>query len=107
MVPIYAVNSWLSLRFKDSALYLDLVRDVYESYVIYLFFALMVAYIGDGDDEVVIKKMEGLPPMKQPLPFGLFFDPLEMDRSFLKKCKLGTLQFVVSTVINSYLCLAL
>lgn len=30
MVPIYSVDSWLSLSFKDAALYLDMLRDCYE-----------------------------------------------------------------------------
>jgi hypothetical protein len=79
MVPIYATDSWLSLRFKvctrsvdwssfplgrahepfhlqqDSALYLDLLRDSYEGYVIYLFLALMIAYLGDGSNERVLQ----------------------------------------------------
>jgi len=27
MVPIYSICSWFSLRFKDSAIYLDTLRD--------------------------------------------------------------------------------
>lgn len=30
MVPIYSIDSWLSLSFKDYALYLDMIRDCYE-----------------------------------------------------------------------------
>lgn len=55
MVPIYTVDSWLSLRFKSYALYLDMIRDCYESYILYLFLALMIGYIGQGDEEHVIK----------------------------------------------------
>lgn len=57
MVPIYATDSWLSLRFKDAALYLDLMRDSYEGYVIYLFLALMIAYLGGGSNERVLTTM--------------------------------------------------
>ena len=45
MVPIYSFDSWMSLRFRQAAVYLDLVRDSYEAYVLYCFFALLVAYI--------------------------------------------------------------
>ncbi|RHY32893.1 hypothetical protein DYB32_002135 [Aphanomyces invadans] len=55
MVPIYATTSWLSLRFKDWSLFLDMFRDCYEAYVIYLFLALMVAYLGDGSDDRVVR----------------------------------------------------
>lgn len=50
MVPIYAVDSFVSLRFKDAALYVDMLRDCYEGYALYLFLALMVGYLGDGDE---------------------------------------------------------
>ena len=49
MVPIFATDSWLSLRFKDAAIYLDMARDCYEGYVIYLFLSLMIAYLVDND----------------------------------------------------------
>lgn len=50
MVPIYAVDSFVSLRFKEAALYVDMLRDCYEGYALYLFLALMVGYLGDGDE---------------------------------------------------------
>ncbi len=50
MVPIYAVDSFVSLRFKNVALYVDMLRDCYEGYALYLFLALMVGYLGDGDE---------------------------------------------------------
>jgi len=55
LYPLYATDSWLSLRFKDAALYLDIMRDCYEAYVIYLFLALMIAYLGEGSNEKVIQ----------------------------------------------------
>lgn len=50
MVPIYAIDSFVSLRFKEAALYVDMLRDCYEGYALYLFLALMVGYLGDGDE---------------------------------------------------------
>lgn len=50
MVPIYAIDSFVSLRFKETALYVDMLRDCYEGYALYLFLALMVGYLGDGDE---------------------------------------------------------
>ena len=32
MVPLYAVQSWLSLRFHSSRIYIDTIRDFYEAY---------------------------------------------------------------------------
>lgn len=94
MVPIYSIDSWLSLSFKDYALYLDMIRDCYEvrrshggcillhvppqsgtpgsrsiplpcnetqAYVLYLFLALLMAYLGDGDELKVIELVEQQP----------------------------------------------
>jgi hypothetical protein len=37
--PIYALDSWLALRFIDARFYLDPVRECYEAFVIYSFCA--------------------------------------------------------------------
>ncbi|RYY75859.1 OSTA/TMEM184 family protein [archaeon] len=47
MIPIYAVESWLALRFKSMALYLEKLRESYESYVIFCFFYYLIALLGD------------------------------------------------------------
>ena len=52
-VPIYSIHSWCALRFRHNAVYLNLIRDSYESYVVYQFFSLLVAYMG-GDEECVV-----------------------------------------------------
>ena len=47
MVPIYAVNSWLCLRFKDASFYIDPIRECYEAFVIYNFYMYLVTYLED------------------------------------------------------------
>ena len=34
MVPLYSVQSWMSLRFHESSLYIETLRDMYEAYVL-------------------------------------------------------------------------
>ena len=41
MVPIYAIESWLALRFQDYKVYIETPRDAYEAYVIYSFYRLV------------------------------------------------------------------
>lgn len=53
MVPIYAVDAWFSLRFKDAAFYIDPVRECYEAFVIYNFFMYLVAYLEDEYGDIV------------------------------------------------------
>lgn len=97
MVPIYTVQSWLSLSFKHYALYLDMFRDCYESYVLYLFLALLVAYLGDGDEGRVVELLERQPRVKHVYPFKLCLGGgvVPHGAEFLKFCKFGTMQYIV------------
>ena len=45
IVPIYATTSWVALLVPSAGLYLDLFRDCYESYVLYIFLSLMLSYL--------------------------------------------------------------
>eukprot|EP00013_Stygamoeba_regulata_P019732 CAMPEP_0177656948 /NCGR_PEP_ID=MMETSP0447-20121125/15888_1 /TAXON_ID=0 /ORGANISM="Stygamoeba regulata, Strain BSH-02190019" /LENGTH=413 /DNA_ID=CAMNT_0019161199 /DNA_START=96 /DNA_END=1337 /DNA_ORIENTATION=+ len=90
IVPIYAIDSFFSLKFVRYSLYFDTIRDCYEAYVLYSFFSLLVAYLGGNDNLEVI--MEGIPPMQHSFPCCMFtFIP---GRSFLVQCKRIILQFV-------------
>ena len=55
MVPIYAVESWFSLRFKEAALYIETARECYEAYVIYSFFYLMLAYLASVPSQSLLE----------------------------------------------------
>mmetsp|Transcript_2610 Transcript_2610/g.2953 ORF Transcript_2610/g.2953 Transcript_2610/m.2953 type:complete len:84 (+) Transcript_2610:239-490(+) len=83
MVPIYAITSWLSLRFKDAAVYLDMFRDCYEGYVIYLFLALMIAYLGNGNEYKVHDILNAIDePLAHPYPMNLVLDLIPLNASF-------------------------
>eukprot|EP01041_Mallomonas_annulata_P001613 gene1613-3112_t len=111
MVPIYSICSYLSLLFPDVALYIDLCRDCYEAYVLYLFLALMLAYLNgtSKDDEYeIILYMEAIPTRYPPLPFRLCFpDPSPKGRPFLRQCKFGVLQYCVIRPITTTLAVIL
>ena len=75
-------------------------RDCYEAYVLYLFLALLVAYLGDGDERQVIALLESQPReqrMNHVLPFKLCLGsgPVPHGAAFLKFCKFGTMQYIV------------
>lgn len=44
MIPVYALMSWLAILFGQFAIYFDLIRDTYESLVLYEFFCLLQHY---------------------------------------------------------------
>ena len=79
---------------KDAAPYLDLARDCYEGYALYLFLALMIAYLGSGDEAKVIVMLENKKPMKTSFPMRILFGKeLPIGASFLRWAKFGTLQY--------------
>ena len=47
MVPIYSVQSWLSLRFHNARIYIDTLRDLYEAYVIQSFLYYLMELLGE------------------------------------------------------------
>ena len=99
IVPIYAVNSWISLRFMGISVYVDMVRDCYEAYVLHLFLSLMVSFLchPDGNRVRLDSVLEGLDDDHKVLPhmfpFTCIFNPWPVDHVFLQICYRGTLQF--------------
>lgn len=50
MPAIYAIDSWLALRFKEAGIYLGAARDAYEAWTIYAFYSYLTSYLeGDGE----------------------------------------------------------
>eukprot|EP01134_Creolimax_fragrantissima_P003201 CFRG3201T1 len=94
LVPVYALDSWLSLVFVEAALYLDTIRDVYEAYVLYQFFLLCVSYLGgEAQAKLVLSRK---PDMPHPWPMDLWLTPVKTSSPyFFINMKRGILQFVV------------
>ncbi|CAG8502393.1 5482_t:CDS:2 [Ambispora leptoticha] len=93
MVPIYALTSWASLVSLDAAFYLDAVRDIYEAFVIYCFFNLLINYLG-GERSILIL-LHGRPPTRHVMPVSIFIKDMDVGDPysflFLKR---GILQYV-------------
>lgn len=53
MVPIYSIESWLCLRYKDYAIYIETLRDCYESYVLYSFLQFLIQVLG-GEEALIL-----------------------------------------------------
>jgi len=104
MVPIYACQSWLAIIFKEHALYLDLLRDTYESFAIYEFFALLKLYMG-GDAECYAK-LRRRPPMRHLFPLG-FLPPFRTGSCFLRTVYICLLQYVVVKPLTALIAMVL
>ena len=118
MVPLFATTSWLSLVFVSVSMFLDMVRDCYESFVIYMFFALCYCYIGQVDREHIdqpriynVLREKGSVQHLIRFPSCLGVDrqiDLTIDpRSFLMRCKRNILQFVLIKPLSTILVIIL
>ena len=104
MVPVYGVTSWIALVLParappDIKPLLALFRDFYEAYCIYMFMALMVAILGNGNHHRAIQNL----PQKLEKPFECCVPtclwpcvkPQTTAKHFLWQCQLACIQFVV------------
>eukprot|EP01095_Lingulamoeba_sp_RSL-Kostka_P008957 TRINITY_DN3054_c3_g1_i1.p1 TRINITY_DN3054_c3_g1~~TRINITY_DN3054_c3_g1_i1.p1 ORF type:complete len:397 (+),score=122.09 TRINITY_DN3054_c3_g1_i1:61-1251(+) len=92
MVPIYSIDSWLSLTFPKAAVYFDVLRDCYEAYVLYQFFVLLVQFC-DGET-ILIAFLEDKESMSHPWPFCCL-PKIPLGKKFFIWCKACILQFVI------------
>lgn len=53
MVPLYSIESWLAMRFHKHAIYIETLRDLYESYVLYSFLQFLIQVLG-GEEALIL-----------------------------------------------------
>lgn len=86
MVPIYSLDAWFALRFKDARAYLDPIREIYEAYVIYNFYAYLMNYLEDElglVDEHLAKKAQ----VQHVWPCNHLLKPWKMGQEFIWETK--------------------
>uniref|UniRef100_A0A0N5AIN1 Transmembrane protein 184B n=1 Tax=Syphacia muris TaxID=451379 RepID=A0A0N5AIN1_9BILA len=94
MVPMYAIDSWLSLLFlsNDAYVYFSAIRDCYEAFVIYCFLSLCYEYLGGESN--IMAEIRGKPI--RPTNYYTLTCCLagkQYTIGFLRFCKQATLQF--------------
>lgn len=94
MVPVYAMDSWLALRFKDAAIYFDTARECYEAYVIYNFYQFLLTYLErhEGHLDVLLASK---PQQHHIWPMNHVLRDWKMGAPFLRHCKAGVFNYVV------------
>jgi hypothetical protein len=105
MVPLYAIQSWCSLRYQSLSLYTQCVREAYESYVIYAFVQYLISYM--GSEEQLIVKLQTKPAVlgRHMAPFCCL-PAWAMGAEFLHRCKAGVLQYLgvrLATLLLTFL----
>ncbi|KAJ7100887.1 DUF300 domain-containing protein [Mycena belliarum] len=93
MVPLYAVSSLISLFSLEAAFFIDAIRDIYEAFVIYCFFVLLLSYLG-GERSLLIM-LHGRPPKDPVFPVSLFKREIDVSDPYMFLfLKRGILQYV-------------
>lgn len=96
MVPIYAIESWLALRFRSQKLFLETAREAYEAFVIYNFFMLLLQYLGGGyavRDLLKAKSDAGNKFVHLIFPFCCW--KWKRSGQFINRCTVGIFQYVI------------
>ncbi|GMI37852.1 hypothetical protein TrRE_jg12862 [Triparma retinervis] len=107
MVPLYSVQSWFSLRFHESSLYIESLRDLYESYVLASFLYYIVELLGGEENiKMILSRKDMARFGKHPRLMGKIMDPWDSE-DFLLNCKYGVLQYVVLKIFCTFLTIIL
>ena len=77
MLPVYGIASFASLLAKSQSFFIDTIRDIYEGFVIYSFFILLVNYLG-GERELLIKLRNRL-RVHHMFPVNLILKPMDVS----------------------------
>lgn len=101
MIPVFAVLTALSLLYPDWRFFFTTVRDTYESFILYMFFMLMIAYCG-GEGQLLRslqrKRYKGIHLF--PVCWLPTFD---LDTEFYLRCKRWVLQCALIKPITSFI----
>ncbi|CAO3606680.1 unnamed protein product [Mucor fragilis] len=93
MVPIYGISTYISLVSLNVAFYVDTFRDIYEAFVIYAFFNLLLNKL--GGERALIIMLHSRPPSQNFFPGTLWSREIFVgDPYTFLFVKRGILQFV-------------
>lgn len=92
MVPIYSLNAWIAMILPQAGVYLDSLREMYESFVIYSFMKYLLNFL--QYDTNLQQYIDYKPGPEQIFPLCLLPNCVG-GRAFMIRCKHGILQYVV------------
>ncbi|KAG5184905.1 organic solute transporter Ostalpha-domain-containing protein [Tribonema minus] len=92
VIPVYAICSCVSVIAPGAAVVVLTLRDVYEAFVVYSFFTLILEYA--GGDYNCTEQIKHLPPVRHPPPLCCL-PAVRRDAHLLRMTKQGVVQFVV------------
>ena len=108
MIPLYSVESWLALFFRQQRVGLELARELYEAFVIYNTFMLMVDFLGGADRTQALLRSHGVYAKHIFCLQRLGLKGWHVDNGeFYRRCFLCVLQYVLVRCLLAVLTAAL
>ncbi|KAI8806518.1 organic solute transporter Ostalpha-domain-containing protein [Cladochytrium replicatum] len=106
MVPIYAISALVSLSSHKVAIYLDTMRELYEAFVIYSFFNLLLNYL--GGERHVLSIMAERSIASHLFPVSLFVKKIDLsDPASFLLLRRGVIQFVILRPVFAFFILVM
>jgi hypothetical protein len=102
MVPVYSIESWLALVYRDKAVYLKAMVACYESYVLYSFFQLMLGSTG-GKLRLSVRLLETGKDRAPCVIPCCCLRGWKMGSRFVHRCTVGVYQYVFINTIVAFL----
>lgn len=121
MVPVYAVESFLSLLDSKAAFNLEVIRDCYEAFALYCFERYLIACLGGEEKTVEFMKSQsiissGTPLLEEAYSFGVVEHPFPLNcclrewylgEDFYQAVKIGIVQYMILKLICALLAIIL
>ncbi|RZC18114.1 protein LAZ1 homolog 1-like isoform X1 [Glycine soja] len=109
MVPVYALESFLSLLDSSAAFNCEVIRDCYEAFALYCFERYLIACLG-GEDKTIqfmesmsltesstplLKEAYAYGVVEHPFPVNCFLRDWYLGPDFYQSVKIGIVQYIV------------
>ncbi|KAJ4831821.1 hypothetical protein Tsubulata_010192 [Turnera subulata] len=121
MVPVYALESFLSLLDSSAAFNCEAVRDCYEAFALYCFERYLIACLGGEDKTIEFMESQAVITSSMPLleesyaygvvehpfPLNFFLRDWNLGRDFYHAVKIGIVQYMILKMICALLAMIL
>jgi hypothetical protein len=102
MPIIYSFESWLAIRYHDQGIYLETLRDLYEAYVLWSFYHLMLQFL--GGKKRLAERLRAKPKERaRHLPPLCCLRGWKLGSRFVHRCTVGIYQYVILRSFTSIL----
>ncbi|KAG5122179.1 hypothetical protein AAZX31_14G147300 [Glycine max] len=113
MVPVYALESFLSVLNSDAAFNSEIIRECYEAFALYCFERYLIACLG-GEEKTIqfmesMSRTESIIPLlkeayaygvvEHPFPLNLFLEDWNLGPEFYQSVKIGIVQYMILKMI--------